>query len=378
MRSLLAERASRVMQRHAHDPGTLANCWELYQAAGFMKRLRGSSPGTYKTAMHYALAMLPAHPTRGDVEAWLNDMLARRKAASTVNCYYRAVLAIVRVAQWQSQACWDTAAAFSQVTQLDQLPRERRCPPADAAFRAWKALKHRGEQAFVLIIASGPRVGEMLALRPSDIEHEHKPEPRLYIARQRHGPRKNGAPYHLKLGPLQYRELCWCVEHPEEMRSRSGWHQGKSIGYIFPWGMTRVARMMRDIRHALGVADAETYFKPGETAWHAFRHLAGTVTSQLGGGDPVRIQQQLGDSSIAQAMTYCGPVRGAKVADGRQIERELLNAGRQAELVAARPAATDPAAPPRGDLAPAARQGQLTTTTESYSWLEQPKTESEA
>jgi len=79
-------------------------------------------------------------------------------------------------------------------------------------------------------------------------------------------------------------------------------------GWLFPWGEPKVAALMEKIRASLG-DDADKYFPRGKTAWHALRHLAGTMTAKKT-KDPLAVKRVLGDASLHVAMMYVAEARG--------------------------------------------------------------------
>jgi hypothetical protein len=116
-------------------------------------------------------------------------------------------------------------------------------------------------------------------------------------------PRTADPPYRPKLAAA----ISWTIANHESIRSRSGWHRGKSQAFLFPWAEKRVDGFLARVRSCFG--PSVDLYMPRGLAWHVGRHWGASVLAARG-ATLFEIQRWLGDASPDVAEGYVNIVRG--------------------------------------------------------------------
>lgn len=277
--------------------------WSVFVSV-FFAALSPRSRALYRTViMKRALPALPPVVTTGDIVRWHRQELVGRYSVNYANqCLVLLRVVIRRAADVTGDV--EALGVVAQVRPVARPVRTPRCPPDDALVLAIGLCRSPAERAFVALAGlAGLRCGEVMGLRPEDYDRDTHV---LSVTRQRRSPvRKNRRDHFVNVDSAQLRaDLCWTLEHREEIRSRPGWHRGRSESFLFPWAHKRVEGLLQRLHEGLGPR-----YLPRGVGWHAFRHWGATSLAKEG-ASVAEIQAWLGVAESAIAATYIAMVRG--------------------------------------------------------------------
>lgn len=287
--------------------------WNAYRSVYF-PQLAQKTKEEYTAAYRMCLAAMPDLITPAAILRWHRcDLLGSGKySAAYANTNLRTMRSVVRRAAVLTGDN-DLMSAFWQVPQVREPTKAPRCPPIDFLGQALKLAKGRAERAFFLLAGlAGLRIGELLGLKPEDLDGDV-----LRVVRQRkHATRKNRRPHSVKIDHPELLEcLRWTIANPDKIKCKNGWHRGQCDGHIFPWAKKKCDLMIARLRAALG----EKYL-PGGGGWHSFRHWGATMLAKTG-ASCWDVQCWLGDSDPKMAVLYVAMTRGETNGSVSQIAK---------------------------------------------------------
>lgn len=282
----------------------LAHVWNLYEAT-YYPRLAPKTREIYRGARKHA-ERLPARPTAADVERWRAELADRYSTA-----YTNQLLAILQTAVKRGTLLAggdaELVAAVVAIPALRVDCLAPRCPPADFRDRAITVAKNPAERAWLRLAGeAGLRRGELEGLRPEAIDPERLV---VNVVRQRlYEKRKNRRPHAVEIDAELAADLRWTIDHRAAITPRTGWHKGRSDGFIFPWGRKYQELFLERVRAVFG--DARDKYLPRGLGWHAWRHAGASALAEQGASE-IDIAEWLGDADTKMAARYVARLRGA-------------------------------------------------------------------
>lgn len=284
--------------------GRLVVAWATYEAT-HLPTLAPKSRAEYRACIRRAVAELPELLDVAAVLRWRAGLLGRYSIP-----YCNQIVHVLRTVTRRAAIITGDAELASiawQVAPVREYTRAPRCPPRDLLARSLLACRSDAERLFVALAGlAGLRRGELMGLKACDFEASTST---LRVVRQRLAPhRKNHRPHAVVLDAPRIVDLWARVASQSaggELRSRSGWHRGKSEGFLFPWGLRRVAGLLARLRGCLGGG-----YLPKGLGWHAYRHWGASELARRG-ASVWDVQRWLGDSDPTMAVLYVDLVRGA-------------------------------------------------------------------
>lgn len=284
-------------------PTTLSDLWPIFERL-HLPHVAKKTAAEYRTAFRRATRDLPAAPTAQDVEHWLRAGMANLSVPYRNFCL-GALRRIVTVGALERPAP-ELVYAFATVKKLRAPPLRMRCPPPDFHARALEAAKNPAERAWLRLAGeAGLRKGELLGLRPDAIDWNAGV---VHVVRQRgieH--RKNRQRHSVEVDKALIDDLRWTIRYRERVKSATGWHRGRSDGYVFPWGEKRLDAFLERIRASFGV-EAARYLPPGH-GWHCWRAWGATEKARSGATE-LEVCEWLGDADTKMAARYVEFLRG--------------------------------------------------------------------
>jgi site-specific recombinase XerD len=216
----------------------------------------------------------------------LNDWLVWQRTVKRCSpkTYARRITSLKSFFRWLSEAnviTHDPAAAIIQQTVLSPLPDILSAPEVEAALAAAEALRQaeksdlRPYVLFVLLLETGIKKGECLALVPNHVDLSNPDEPVLWVRYP--NPRYRFKERKLKLPPV------WVAVYRDYMA------QFSPRDKLFPWSARRLEYMLEDIGKLAGI--------PKRLSFDMCRWTC-AVREARAGADFDRIRQKLGLSKV--------------------------------------------------------------------------------
>ena len=216
----------------------------------------------------------------------LNDWLVWQRTVKRCSpkTYARRITSLKAFFRWLTEAnviMHDPAAAIIQQTVLSPLPDILSAPEVEAALAAADALRQaekpdsRPYVLFVLLLETGIKKGECLALVPNHVDLSNPDEPVLWVRYP--NPRYRFKERKLKLPPN------WVVAYRDYMA------QFTPRDKLFPWSARRLEYMLEDIGKLAGLSKRLSF---DMCRWTC------AVREVKAGTDFDRIRQKLGLSKV--------------------------------------------------------------------------------
>lgn len=278
------------------DTPTLSSLFATYEA-GHMTRLAPKTQSAYRSVWRRILRDLPPSPNGTEIAAWL-DSERTRVADVHANYGLRVLQSVVRRAVELAGDGAEIQRAVLSVRAPQVAHRTPFCPAPDFFARTAPAARNRAERAWLGVAATGLRKGELLGLRPEDIDDSGA----ITVQRQRgRAHRKNRIPYVVEVDAETLANLRWTIENRDEARASFGNACQSAEGCVFPWSETYLEFFLARVRDELG-AEVDRYL-PRRKGWHQFRHRMAKDAKDRGESTQ-QIADRLGDKSEAMARHY--------------------------------------------------------------------------
>lgn len=238
------------------------------------------------TAFREVLEGTPASAiTKDTFTPAIERMIQRGVSPITINTYARAINAWLR---WAAEA--------GHVPAVVRIPRLREPSlvvttyrPEEitrlASYRARNATERRVQMLALLVADIGCRLNEALSLRTTDVDFENM----LTTIREAKGGKQRVVPFSVALRKLLYRYVSAVV------RQAGGLIFATRDGAALL--QNNIRRDLTKLCKRIGIGVS---VKGG---FHAFRHSFATAYV-AGGGDPLRLQKQLGHSTLEMTRRY--------------------------------------------------------------------------
>ncbi len=325
--------------------GSLRDAWTIYQEEGYA---RTKAPSTRSDLAKLFARLLspesgmPEAPSRAEAQVWF-DRLARDKSPGTANKALGLVKAVTNKAanHCVTGELVRLRNVFAQIEKHPtETPRRRDASPSDVVAILRAAEDDTTRLAMRLMAIYGLRVGEVIALRTTDVRADYDCV-RLFVERTRDAygerGRKNGR---AKKG-YQHVAIVWRAgdaRHNDtetrdlliaqcEYDKRAADCDSRQLHlaehFLIPWGVNYADRLIRKWK-AQGIVTS----LPRGTSAHGLRHFGATAKAGEGGSE-ADVQRWLGDRTRGAALCYQGQVRGTTESGAGDILAVLHRAAQQ-------------------------------------------------
>jgi integrase len=307
-------RGGRQQELPLNTQPTLAELVTWYrEKSGLWPRLRPGSQRTRGSHLRLAVESLSAHPTTGEITAWLAAQVECGKwSRTTANQVRKTLYFLYRVSRdLYAPTLLNVVAGVPAFEVPLEAPR---ClpDPERTLERLLAACTDEREQGFVAVAFElGLRRGELLGLEPKHLDLKDLDRAFLAVRQQRSA--DSAEPSELKTAsscatlPIS-RELAERLRRLLKRRLSTGRAaRGEAARrYLFPYFKHDVEDLIRRLRAAVPEA-----FPPGR-AWHAFRHTVATDLVERG-WRVEEVQNVLRHKNYAYTAAYVRSIRGHEV-----------------------------------------------------------------